>query len=78
MNANQINRGDTIKYASAAGVLTATVRDVRTGPTAKPGLSIPWLHITVLPTKTKPFPSYLSLPADDASLKMFKVEVVNA
>ena len=73
-----IKAGDTIQYSCAAGVLTATVRDVRTGPTAKHGVSIPWLYITVLPTKTKPFPSYLSLPADDASLKMYKVEVINA
>ena len=68
--------GDEIMYSSAAGRQRAIVRDVRVGPTAKVGHSIPWLHITVLPTKTKRFPSYLSIPADEGSLIGFKVEKI--
>lgn len=71
-----IKTGDEIMYSCAAGRQRALVRSVRSGPTAKTGVSIPWLHITVLPTQSKPFPSYLSLPADASSLKMYNVEKI--
>ena len=66
--------GDQITYNSAAGVQTASIRAIRNSPNGK-GVSIPWLFITVAPTAKTPFPSYLSLPADEASLKMYEVQL---
>ena len=70
-----IKAGDEIVYTSAAGRLNATVRSITIGATAKPGHSIAWLNLTTRVTKTRKFPSDLSIPADAASLKMFKVEL---
>jgi hypothetical protein len=76
MNELIFKAGDKIMYSCAAGRLRATVRGVHFGPTAKYGHSIPWLKLTTMPTKTRPFPSDLTIPADADSLSMFKVELV--
>ena len=71
-----IKAGDEIVYSCSAGRLRATVRSISIGATAKPGHSIAWLNITTHTTKTRRFPSDLSLPADAGSLKAFQVEIV--
>lgn len=72
----QIKAGDTIRYTSSAGVLTAVVDSITIGPTAKPGLSIAWLNITTHATPTRRYESSFSIPADPGSLASFKVQVI--
>jgi len=67
-----VKAGDKIRYTSAAGTRFATVKSITIAPTAKPGLSIAWLNLTVFGGK---FPSDVSIPADSGSLKAFKVEM---
>jgi len=69
-----IKAGDKIRYTSGAGTLNAVVESITIGPTAKPGLSIAWLNLTVPATVTRKYETQISIPADPASLKGFKVE----
>jgi hypothetical protein len=72
----QIKAGDTIRYTSGAGTLKAVVESITIGPTAKPGLSIAWLNLTVPPTATRKYETQISIPADPGSLAGFKVQVL--
>ena len=71
--------GDVITYSCAAGVLTATVRSVTVGATAKPGHYIPWLNITIHASEEhgRRYASDVSLPATPDNLKMYKVALAN-
>jgi hypothetical protein len=68
-----LKSGDKIRYTSSAGTLNAVVESITIGPTAKPGLSIAWLNLTVPPTVTRKYETQISIPADPASLQGFKV-----
>ncbi len=77
----EIKHGTQIRYSCAAGVRRATVAGIKIAPTAKPGHSIPWLKLIVAPVLD--FRGAIdqrgytaTIPADDASLKMFKVQVL--
>lgn len=67
--------GDKIRYTSAAGTRVATVRDIKVGPTARPGHSIPWLSLHVPAQNGAKFDTNITIPADESSLKGFKVEM---
>ena len=70
----EFKAGDQIRYTSAAGTRLATVRNIEVGPTARPGYSIPWLSLFVPAQKGAKFDTNVTIPADTASLKGFKVE----
>jgi len=69
-----IQAGDKIRYTSAAGTRVAQVRNVSINPTARPGYSIPWLSLFVPAQNGAKFDTNVTIPADTASLKGFKVE----
>lgn len=68
-----ISIGSTVKYSSAAGVITGVVKSINISSTAKPNFSNVFMTIAVTGGKAG---KTVTIPADDASLKMFKVEVL--
>lgn len=72
----EIQVGSKIRYASAAGILEGVVRSIKVGPTAKPGFMNTWMTID-LPVQPKVrFATAVQIPANDLSLKMYRVEVI--
>jgi hypothetical protein len=67
-------QGDKIRYTSAAGTRVAVVESITIAPTARPNHSIPWLCLFVPAQKGAKFDTNVTIPADTASLKGFKVE----
>lgn len=72
----QFKAGDSVRYVSAAGTRLAQVRKIEVGPTARPGYSIPWLSLHVPAQNGAKFSTNVTIPADEGSLKAFKVELV--
>lgn len=72
-----VKAGDKIRYTSASGTRFATVKSITIAPTAKPNHSIAWLNLNVPAQGSAKFSTDISIPADSASLKAFKVETVD-
>lgn len=72
----EIKAGDKIRYTSAAGTQLARVNSISIGPTAKPNFSNVWLSLTIFGVNGKKDQN-VTIPADDSSLKMFKVELAD-
>lgn len=69
-----IKAGDIIQYTSGAGTRVALVKSITIAPTAKPNHSIAWFNLHVPAQCNDKFSTDISIPADVASLKGFKVE----
>jgi hypothetical protein len=70
-----IKAGDKIRYTSAAGTRVAVVESITIGPTAKLNHSIAWLNLFVPAQNGAKFDTEIAIPADDSSLKGFRVEM---
>ena len=68
--------GTKILYTSAAGVREATIENIKIGPTAKPGFLNTWLTLDVPIQKGVKFNTKVQIPADDGSLKAYRVELI--
>ena len=68
--------GTKIRYTSAAGTREATIRNIKVGPTAKPGYMNTWLTLEIPVQRGVKFATSLQIPGDNGSLKGFKVEVI--
>lgn len=68
--------GTKIQYTCALGTLVATISNIRIAPTAKKGLSNTWLTLDLPVQKGVMNAHSAEIPADNSSLKMFKVAVV--
>lgn len=68
--------GTKIVYTSAAGTLQATISDIKVGPTAQPNFLNTWITLDIPVQAGVKFASKVQIPADDGSLKGFKVMVV--
>jgi hypothetical protein len=69
--------GTRIQYTSAAGVRDAVVRNIKIAPTARPGFLNTWLTLEIPVQDGVNFATKLQIPADNASLKMFKVLIAD-
>lgn len=69
--------GTNIVYTSAAGTREAVIKDIFVGPTAKPGFMNTWLTIEVVISKKLGTFNTVQIPADNGSLKAFKVAVID-
>lgn len=67
--------GTKIRYTSAAGTREAIVDNIKIGPTAKPGFMNTWITLLIPVQKGADFEHTVQIPADNGSLKMFKVEL---
>lgn len=72
----ELKIGSKIVYTSAAGTRQAVIRDFKVGPTAKPGFLNTWMTIEIPVQDGVKFASTVVLPADDSSVKMFKIALV--
>lgn len=68
--------GTKIVYTSAAGTRRAEVFKIRIAPTARPGFLNTWLSLTVPVQDGVKYEHYVTIPADDSSLKMFNVRMI--
>lgn len=68
--------GTRIRYTSAAGTRDAVVRNIKVGPTAKPGFMNTWLTLEIPVQRGVKFATSLQIPGDNGSLKGFRVEVI--
>jgi hypothetical protein len=74
----EISVGTRIRYTSAAGTRTATVRNINVGPTAKPGFDNTWMTLDIPVQEGQKFATAVRIPADNTSLLAFQVQVVSA
>jgi hypothetical protein len=72
----ELSIGTKILYTSAAGVREATIDNIKVGPTSKPGFLNTWLTLDIPVQKGVKFNTKVQIPADDTSLKAFRVELV--
>ena len=72
----ELKIGTKIVYTSAAGTREATITNINVGPTAKPGFLNTWLTIAIPVQEGVKFATSLQIPADNGSLKAFKVQVI--
>ncbi len=72
----KISAGTQIRYTSAAGTRHCTVRSIDVAPTAKPGFMNTWLLLDIPAQGRSKFPTTVAIPADNASLRAFQVEVI--
>lgn len=68
--------GTKIRYTSAAGTREATIRNIKIGPTARPGYMNTWLTLEIPVQRGVKFATSLQIPGDNGSLKGFRVEVI--
>ena len=68
--------GTKIRYTSAAGTRDAVVRNIKVGPTAKPGFMNTWLTLEIPVQSGVKFATNVQIPGDNGSLKGFRVEVI--
>ena len=68
--------GTKIRYTSAAGTREAIVDNIKVGPTAQPGFLNTWLTLRIPVQKGVKFESKVQIPADNGSIKGFRVELV--
>lgn len=67
--------GTQIRYTSAAGTREAVIRNIKVGPTAKPGFMNTWLTLEIPVQPGVKFASQIQITGDNASLKMFQIEL---
>lgn len=67
--------GTKIVYTSAAGTRNAVIRSIKVGPTAKPGFLNTWLTLDIPVQDGVKFANSVQIPADNGSLKMFRVAI---
>ena len=72
----KLTAGTQIRYTSAAGTRTATIREISVGPTAKPGFLNTWLLLDIPVQDGVKFATTAYIPADNGSIKGFRVELV--
>lgn len=72
----ELKTGTKILYTSAAGTREATILEVKVGPTAKPGFLNTWLTLDIPVQRGVKFATTCTIPADNGSLKAFKVQLV--
>jgi hypothetical protein len=72
----RIAAGDEIRYTTAIGRRLALVKRIIIAPAPISNDSIVWLDLKVYGINCREFDRHVSLPADAASLKAFKVELV--
>jgi hypothetical protein len=70
----ELKIGTKIIYTSAAGTRYATIRDIKVGPTAKPGFLNTWLTLDIPAQKGAKFNSTVQIPADNGSLSAFQIQ----
>jgi|LauGreSBDMM110SN_4_FD.fasta_scaffold61504_3 hypothetical protein len=69
--------GTKIVYTSAAGTRNAEVVGIKITPTAKPGFLNTFVTLLIPVQTGVKFENKIQICADNASLKMFKVAVIN-
>ena len=67
--------GTKIRYTSAAGTREAIVDNIKVGPTAKPGFMNTWLTLLIPVQRGVKFETKVQIPADNRSLKCFRIEL---
>lgn len=72
----ELKTGTKILYTSAAGTREATIKDIKVGPTAKPGFMNTWITLDIPVQKGVKFNTTCTIPGDNGSLKAFKVQLV--
>jgi hypothetical protein len=72
----ELTIGAKIRYTSAAGCREAVIRNIRIAPTAKAGFLNTWLTLDIPVQPGVKFANSVSIPADNGSLKAFKLELV--
>lgn len=72
----ELTIGTKVRYTSAAGTRTAIVRNIKVGPTAKPGFMNTWLTLEIPVQTGVKFATTVQITGDNNSLKMFRVEVI--
>jgi hypothetical protein len=72
----RINIGDSIKWVSAAGVLTGTVKSIKLDLNAA-GETIPWMTVQDIVGENGRVRSGVCLPGTDGYFAMMKLEVLN-
>jgi hypothetical protein len=68
--------GTKIRYTSAAGIREAVIDNIKVAPTAKPGFLNTWLTLSIPVQKGVKFATKVVIPADNSSVKMFRMEQV--
>lgn len=68
--------GTKIRYTSAAGTLHAVIRNIKVGPTAKPGFMNTWLTLDIPAQLDRKFATTAQITGDNSSLKMFQIELI--
>ena len=71
-----IEIGSKIVYTSAAGTREAVIKSIKVGPTARRGFLNTWLTLDIPVQRGVKFATSVQIPADDSSLKMFKIALV--
>jgi hypothetical protein len=72
----ELTVGTKIRYTSAAGTRNAEIVSIKVGPTAKKGFLNTWLTLFVPAQNGAKFDTHVQIPADDASVKMFKIQTI--
>ena len=72
----QLQIGSKIQYTSAAGTRFAVVDNITVGPTAQPGFLNTWLTLMIPVQEGVKFCNKVQIPADNGSLKSFKVQLI--
>ena len=73
----KLSTGTNIVYTSAAGTRKATISKIEIAPTAKPGFMNTWLTLDIPVQPGVKFATKSMITGDNASLKMFKIAVVD-
>lgn len=71
----KLSIGTKISYTSAAGTRRAVIKNISVGPTAKAGFLNTWLTLDIPVQPGVKFANSVQIPADNGSLKMFRVQV---
>jgi hypothetical protein len=72
----ELKIGTQIRYTSAAGTRTATIADIKIGPTAKPGFLNTWLTLDIPVQEGVKFNTKVQIPADSGSVSAFRIETI--
>ena len=72
----ELKIGSKIVYTSAAGTRKAIIRDIKVAPTAKPGFLNTWITLDIPVQDGVKFANSVQIPADNGSIKMFKIALV--
>lgn len=72
----ELEIGTKIRFACALGTLEAIIENIRIAPTAKPGVLNTWLSLILPVQDGVEIVKRTRIAADNASLKMYRVEIV--